>query len=501
MSRLLFLLFTAIAPLVQAFEPLVLSGTLTEDGPAFELVTFEVPEGVVEIEVRHSDDSARNVIDFGLRGPDGFRGWGGGNAEPAIVGLEAASRSYLPGPMAGAWQLVFGKASILEPPARWEVEILLREEATLPVDPDRAALRNPQTLSTTKGWYAGDLHVHSVESGDARPKLDEVATFARGRGLDFVALSDHNTVSQVDFIERLQARHPQLLFVPSVEFTTYSGHGNAIGATRPVSHLMGVDTDILQAVEAFEAQQAVFGVNHPVLALGSLCIGCAWEHELPPERIGTVEIGTGGWDMTGLLFGDAALAFWDGLLDRGSRAAPVGGSDDHQAGQGTGQFASPIGNPTTMVFADSLSWPAIVEGVRRGRTVVKLQGPADPMVELTLGDAMIGDEVFVESASVLKVVVTGGEGHALRLVVDGGPEDEVEIDTDPFVLERTVAQPAKTQRWRAEVLVEGHPRTVTGHVWVSPAPAGEDGCGCASDGPGAFVWLLLGLVRRRQTRP
>lgn len=501
MKPLLFLFFAVLPPLAQAIEPLVLSGTLAEDGPAFELVSFEVPEGVAEIEVRHFDDSAKNVVDFGLRGPGGFRGWGGGNAEPAVVGLEAASRSYLPGPMEGAWQLVFGKASILEPPARWEVEIVFRKEATLGVDPDRAALGAPQSLSTTRRWYAGDLHVHSVESGDARPKLDEIATFASGRGLDFVALSDHNTVSQVDFIERVQARHPELLFVPSVEFTTYAGHGNAIGATRPVSHLMGVDTDILQAVEAFEAQQAVFGINHPVLALGSFCIGCAWEHDLPAGKVGTVEIGTGGWDKTGLLFGKAALEFWDALLDQGSRAAPVGGSDDHQAGQGTDQFASPIGEPTTMVFADDLSWPAIVDGVRRGRTVVKLQGSDDPMVELTLGEAMIGDETFLDGEATLKAVVSGGEGHAVRFVVDGAPEDEVVIDADPFVLERTITQPANTQRWRAEVLVDGYPRTVTGHVWVSPAPP-EESCGCGGGaGTGAVALLLLGLVRRRQSRP
>ena len=39
---------------------------------------FDVPEGVAEIEVRHSDLSSENILDWGLDDPNGFRGWGGG---------------------------------------------------------------------------------------------------------------------------------------------------------------------------------------------------------------------------------------------------------------------------------------------------------------------------------------------------------------------------------------------------------------------------------------
>ena len=56
-------------------------------------------------------------------------------------------------------------------------------------------------LSMEARWYAGDLHAHSRESGDAKPTIDELVTFARSQGLDFVELSDHNTVSQLDFID------------------------------------------------------------------------------------------------------------------------------------------------------------------------------------------------------------------------------------------------------------------------------------------------------------
>ena len=496
------LLVLLLAPVASALEPIVLEGTLSDGEPAFELVPFEVPEGVAEIEVRHTDDSDRNVIDFGLLGPDGFRGWGGGNPEPAVVGERAASRSYLPGPMPGTWQAVLGKALVAEKPATWRIEIVLRESASLAEDPDRAPFAGTRVLSPEKRWYAGDFHVHSKESGDARPPLDDVADFARSRGIDFVALSDHNTVSQLDFIDAAQARHDDVLFVPSVEYTTYAGHANGLGATRRVSHLLGVDTDITQAAEAFAAQGAVLGINHPVLALGEACLGCAWEHDLDPRLVGSVEIGTGGWDVTGLLFGAQALAFWDELLDAGSRAAAVGGSDDHRAGEGTGAFDSPIGNPTTMVLADGLSWQAIVEGVRRGRTVVKLQGPDDPMAELSIGGAAIGDELRLAPGerATLSVKVTGGAGHLLRLVRDGVDDEPVAIDADPFLFEQAVERPAALERWRAEVMVDGHPRTVTSHVWVAPGEAPVEACGCGGAPGGLAFFALLLLARGRRAR-
>ena len=87
-------------------------------------VPFEVPAGTVEIEIRHDDLSSANILDWGLDDPSGFRGWGGGNSEPAIVGEQAASRSYIPGPMpAGTWEVVVGKARIDEPPGQYRIEI------------------------------------------------------------------------------------------------------------------------------------------------------------------------------------------------------------------------------------------------------------------------------------------------------------------------------------------------------------------------------------------
>jgi MYXO-CTERM domain-containing protein len=165
---------------------------------------------------------------------------------------------------------------------------------------------------------------------------------------------------------------------------------------------------------------------------------------------------------------------------------------------------SPISEPTTMVYARELSVAALLEGVRAGRTVVKLQGPDDPMVELSSGVSPAGDTVLSERTR-LTARVTGGAGHEVRFVHNGVMLPLTKVTSDPFLLERDAVAPEQGEdRYRVEVWVEGRPRTVTSHLWVArtadargvPGPVPqveqESGCGCRS-APGGWA-AALGLA-------
>jgi hypothetical protein len=492
-----------------------ISGNVPTDGPNHFFLPFDVPPGTAEIEIAHDDLSKDNILDWGLQGPDGvFRGWGGGNEENAIVGELAASRSYLAGPITpGTWRVVVGKAKVVTSPASYLVTVTLREHPTLPQQ-NRVPYAPRAAIRLNPGWYAGDFHVHSRESGDARPTISEVLDFARSRGLDFVELSDHNTTSQLDFY--VENARPDVLLVPGVEYTTYAGHANGIGATKYVDDKIGQPgVTIDGAVDQFHAQGALFSINHPALDLGDLCIGCAWKHALSPEKIDAVEIGTGGWRQSGLVFGKKAIAFWDAICATGRHAAAIGGSDDHRAGRMLEYNQSPIGSPTTMVYARELSVQGLLDGIRSGRTVVKLQDPTDPMIELD-ASGLEGDTVRARGATVRAKVTGAPMGASLVFVTDGVPGDDIPIGADPFVRELPLAAPASGEkRVRAEVWIDGAPRTVTSHVWIAFADRGEDptqrgvlGGGCSQGPAGSDAWtgglatlpLLAVLARGRRRR-
>jgi hypothetical protein len=504
-----------IALPARADQTLTFDGPVPADGPDHFFLPFDVPAGTQEIEIKHDDLSKDNVLDFGLDDPNGYRGWGGGTSEDAVVGTLAASRAYLPGPIpSGKWRVVIGKASVVSSPAQYHVEVTLRDAPTLAAQTGRTPYKPAAPLKRERRWWAGDLHVHSLESTDAKPTLAEIAAFARSRGLDWVEISDHNTITQLDFFDAEQRNQKDLLFVPGIELTTYAGHANAIGATRWIDHRIGQPgVTIDSAADAIAAQGALLSINHPVLDVGTLCLGCAWKHALAPNRVNAVEIATGGLKQGGVLFTDRAIKFWDDLCAKGVHAAAVGGSDDHRSGKPETSTQSPIGDPTTMVLADELSASAIVDAIRKGRTVVKLQGPDDPMVELTSGDAVAGDAIAVRSAR-LKATVTKGSGAQVRLVKNGAPEREVAVTDDPFTVELVVDAPREGEdRWRAEVLIDDRTRTVTSHLWVRFDPNGpaakvpeDSGCAQATNAsdPGG-VWavsigaaMLVALRRRRR---
>src|SRR5262245_20794381 len=76
-------------------------------------VAFDVPTGTQEIRIAHSDGSDTDILDWGVWSPDGFRGWGGGLTDDAVIGVDQSSRGYLPGPITpGTWTLVVGKAQL-----------------------------------------------------------------------------------------------------------------------------------------------------------------------------------------------------------------------------------------------------------------------------------------------------------------------------------------------------------------------------------------------------
>jgi hypothetical protein len=344
-------------------------------------------------------------------------------------------------------------------------------------------------------WYAGDFHVHTRESGDASPTIAEALAFAQSVGLDFVMFSEHNTNSGLSLYADAQPDFPNLLIIPGVEWTTYSGHANALGATEWVDHKIGVrGMTAADAIEQYKDQGALFSINHPLSPGAPICIGCRWEIPVDATAIDGVEV------QSGIL---PAVRFLEELCAEGSHAAALGGSDDHRAGQGTGVLDSPIGTPTTMVFAQELSVDGILEAVRSGRTVVKINGIGGPMIETELSGERTGDTIYAET-STLSAVVTGGVGRSLEVIKNGEVVETLPISSDPFTHEMTVQAPEEGEdRYRYQVMTGSTPEAVGSYVWLRAPEPGGGGCRVARAADAdtlALAWgvaLLLFWRRRR----
>ncbi|RPE79773.1 CehA/McbA family metallohydrolase [Vulcaniibacterium tengchongense] len=466
---------------------LVLRGELTgADHQTYREVPFEVPEGTARITVQfeYGGRERKTTVDLGLLGPDGFRGWSGGNKAVFTVSASDATPSYLPGAIRpGRWALLLGIPNIrAEERARYLARIWFGRDDTPFWEP---AVAHPP-LRDAPGWYRGDLHLHDAHSdGSCRSQggakvpcpLFLTAQAAVARGLDFAAITDHNTMSQANAIRELQPYFDRLLLIPGREITTFQGHANLIGSAAPLDFRVAGGRDWNALLRDAARLGGLVSVNHPIRPSDERCLGCGWTPRpaVDPALLQAVEV-VNGMDADTPYSG---VPFWEALLDAGHRATAIGGSDNHDAGQADATpGGSPVGRPTTVVYAQALSMPAILDGLRAGRVFVDVEGSRDRLLDLgaRLGGAtahMGGELVAPEGATVeFAVEVAGAAGARVELLEDGRPlaaQPPMPVARSPQTLRFAWRSDGKRHRIRANVRgADGRLLLIGNPVYLNP---------------------------------
>lgn len=337
-------------------------------------VPFEVPRGTPSVEVTLSYDDSRAVIDLGCEGAQSWRGWSGGARRRFVIGAEQATPGYVPGELEpGLWHVVLGLHKVPWPGVEVRLEISVPGRSPVPAeDPGRPTVRAPTAagsgLPAPSGlrWYAGDFHAHTVHS-DGSDSIGTLAARGVAAGLDFLAVTDHNTVSHHRHLAAASARH-SIALLPGQEVTTARGHANAFGDIGWVDFREPAD----RWAKAVAGRGGVLSVNHPIEG------DCAWQHPLatPPRAL---ELWHHSW-----LRAPDSTAPW-ALWRRWFRdTVPLGGSDFHGVGRG-----ADVGSPVTWVAAEECTPQAILDGVSAGRTAIGLgTDPSLPRLVRTLEDVV-----------------------------------------------------------------------------------------------------------------
>ncbi|MFC8799318.1 CehA/McbA family metallohydrolase [Promicromonospora sp. NPDC057138] len=342
-------------------------------------VPFELPAGgasALEVTLAYDRDAA--VIDLGCQDPERWRGWSGGARSRFAITPGAATPGYEPGELvAGQWAVVLGLHGMPAEPVDVTVAIAtgvdagrVEDEPPAPPPPSGSGpgrTRLGRDLPAPGGltWYAGDLHAHTTHS-DGTLSIAQLTAAAAGRGLDFLAVTDHNTVAHHRHLPAVGAAYDVCL-LPGQEVTTHAGHANAFGDIGWVDFRRPA----AQWLSDVEERGGLLSVNHPIQD------DCGW---LYPVRTGFLELWHISWflDLT-------ATGPWAYL--RASSGAPgasgtpghpvlLGGSDFHTPDQGY-----PPGTPTTWVAAEERTPEAILDAVRHGRTAIsRFPGPGEPVL-------------------------------------------------------------------------------------------------------------------------
>ncbi len=411
----------ALAALPAAAETLTLTGVMTgADHQTYREVPFRVPAGTTSVTVAfaYTGKDQKSVIDLGVRDPQRFRGWSGGNKARFTLTETWATPSYLPGPLpAGEWKLILGVPNLRKDG---------RADYTATITLDRSPVFHgfaEAPLKTGPGWYRGDLHMHTQHSdGSCGSRTDQripcplfrTLEAATARGLDFVAVTEHNTTSHFQDLAELQPYYDDLLLIPGREITTFHGHANVFGVTAPLDFQLGGPRapDLDRILDQVEAAKGLISINHPGLPSGEACMGCGWTAKTDFARIPAIEA-INGVNSEGPLSG---LAFWEARLNAGFRITAVGGSDNHDAGL---PAARGVGTPTTVVWAENLSQDAILEGIRQGRAFVDVQGTRDRLLDVRAEGGTLSVRVAKAAGGRLAFAGSAAAGLSDEAPLDG----------------------------------------------------------------------------------
>ena len=237
-----------------------------------------------------------------------------------------------------------------------------------------------------------------------------MAAAATSAGLDFIVSTDHNTSSA----NRAWAAttNDGLEVIAGEEVTTRHGHWLAI-ALPPGGWIdwRYAPRDGVFATYAarVRADGGLVVAAHPSVPLP----GCAWGFGY--NDVDAMEVWNGLWNVDDEL----SLRIWQQLLRDGRRIAAVGGSDSHASSQ-------PVGRPQTVVDAQGLATPDLVEGLRRGRCYVAESSAVALALNACRDDGAAkagpGETLTVPPGAAVTVTaqVTGAPDAIIALLTDGG---------------------------------------------------------------------------------
>jgi hypothetical protein len=376
---------------------------------SWHYLPVEVPAETAALRVTLSYPRASGaILDLGCFGPSGFRGWSGGARSSFVISAGGATPGYLPGEISpGLWQVIVGLYRVPAEGVPFEVTAELASGAIaapdgslgdalpnflaghragpVPLVPiDRPARRSlPGDAGLT--WLAGDLHAHTVHS-DGALNVAELAALAVSRGLDFLAVTDHNTVSHHASLPGASARYGVTL-LPGQEVTTSLGHAGVLGDTGWIDFREPASSWL----SAAESAGGLMSINHP---FGG---DVSWVHPMT-RRPPLLEV----WHWSWLdLSWTTPLSWWQAW---DPSAIPVGGSDWHRPGSD-----APLGTPTTWVLCADSSVAGVLSGLRAGRVAISASRD---------GAVLLRDSGSLVAVGADGLVLAGPEGPYRRVIGD-----------------------------------------------------------------------------------
>lgn len=322
----------------------------------------------------------RNLLTLSLNDPSGFRGAHHYFNQNQSIDLseDAASLGFLAGTIeAGRWEVIVSHHGLFSETVKGsiEVEVVFQDTYQFGYPRPLAGIQGPARVMEREpigeqyselSFRTAELHAHTTHS-DAIQTLEELITQAEDMEIEWLALTDHNTISSA--IEA-QQRDVDVNIIPGIEFTTFFGHLLLHG---PLEHLRINWTEFgRRGLQEFlqEAKNLPMAITiaHPFDTGNPYCTGCRWDFILSNlDGVHGIEV----WNSpnpTESQSNQKAYETWVGLLAQGHEIAASAGHDWHRP-----LGADEVAARTHLLLSGDASLSEVIEAIQLGRSYTTLR--------------------------------------------------------------------------------------------------------------------------------
>jgi hypothetical protein len=387
---------------------------------------FTMPEGATRLDIQFrytpmqsAGQPVPNDLSLTVCDPVMVRGARHSNPDRDLfITPSQATPGYVPGPLQPGTWIIWIDAHRIMPLdiITFAFDIAISDAPAAEISP-REWVKAP-VAARGPGWFRGDLHGHTIHS-DGAWDVPDFVQYGRDFKLDFVTLTDHNTISPLSQLDSLAG--DDLLTMGGMELTSYFGHALALGTRTWQEWRVGLKGRSMPELAAqVMAAGAQYVIAHPMSVGDPYCTGCDWGYpDMMPGNARRVEVWNGPW--AGDSNNESALRLWYSWLNQGYRMVATGGTDIH----------GPITDHThgfNHVFADALTESAILEGISRGHSYIS----AGPWLTLEAQNeaghrVMMGDLLPGTPAQLMVTWKDVTPGNTLRVIANGQVFTEMSV--------------------------------------------------------------------------
>ena len=181
-----------------------------------------------------------------------------------------------------------------------------------------------------------DLHVHTTGSPDAHTKPEDLPSLIKRRGLDGVAITEHDSFSP--------SKNNEIIIVPAVEVTSQEGHVIVLGIKETIPPRLSAD----ETISRIHNQGGVAIIPHPYDPVCE-CVKLA-RLKVRPDAVETVNSDAVSFHVSNWLARRDARKF---------NLPEVGGSDSH--------IPQTVGDAYTVIESATNEIPDILQAIRMGK--------------------------------------------------------------------------------------------------------------------------------------